>query len=584
VAKVDIENNPFLQTGQGFVEGKTDLFFNELIKFDETTGRIKFKMDPRVISESILSSPNDVQVWNVESLFDKNMDETYLDLALGNKTRSRAYVQEIFKRKERRDSENFVGTQDRGSIVDLGIKLDLGSFEKLINSVLADAYTQQSKIVETQLERDVESEHYMIRDVHIKVAENGLLELNATMTYVSKSERGRLNPARWFGERWPIKRKSIGVKAQIGISVDRLAKYQKGLKLAKNEVFFGDELLKIDLYNAKFTMSGDTGIVDKMLLLAVGNLDFKKSSLAKKVKVLVLRALRGFLNSEDPLKNGNTELSGIKINMYAKLLTHDEEILIQLNPHLLGAAFDVRPLANQNYRGRDVGFVVDKKHNTLSIDFQTIGNMAAVDKGELYNIMSRARKIMKPYLMETDKQEFLKKMKALSLFDQYLYNSDYKKMSLYHRFIHVLSQYDGVIQNTHPDFNLALNIANAIGGDLEMVQPDLGSREITASGVELMYFLSTAMVLKGELDLLIDKIREFDIQDDIPYYADFFKRSDDFEKRFIIPLFNQYEANYRDHNQKIIEKGITDWNHTYYPDARFSDAVFKLASELFNRR
>ena len=381
-----------------------------------------------------------------------------------------------------------------------------------------------------------------------------------------------------------IKRKSIGVKAQIGISVDRLAKYQKGLKLAKNEVFFGDELLKIDLYNAKFTMSGDTGIVDKMLLLAVGNLDFKKSSLAKKVKVLVLRALRGFLNSEDPLKNGNTELSGIKINMYAKLLTHDEEILIQLNPHLLGAAFDVRPLANQNYRGRDVGFVVDKKHNSLSIDFQTIGNMAAVDKGELYNIMARARKIIKPYLMETDKQEFLNKMKDLSLFDQYLYNSDYKKMSLYHRFIHVLSQYDGVLQNTHPDFNIALNIANAIGSDLEMAQPDLGSREITASGVELMYFLSTAMVLKGELDLLIDKIREFDIQDDIPYYADFFKRSDDFEKRFIIPLFNQYEANYRDHNRKIIQKGITDWNHTYYPDARFSDAVYKLASELFNRR
>ena len=117
-----------------------------------------------------------------------------------------------------------------------------------------------------------------------------------------------------------------------------------------------------------------------------------------------------------------------------------------------------------------------------------------------------------------------------------------------------------------------------------MSQPDLGSREITASGVELMYFLSTAMVLKGELDLLIDKIREFDIQDDIPYYADFLKRSDDFEKRFIIPLFNQYEANYRDHNRKIIEKGITDWTHTYYPDARFSDAVFKLASELFNRR
>ena len=100
VAKVDIENNPFLQTGQDFVEGKTDLFFKELIKFDEMTGLIKFKMDPRVISESILSSPNDVQVWNVESLFDKNMDETYLDLALGNKTRSRAMSKKFLNEKK----------------------------------------------------------------------------------------------------------------------------------------------------------------------------------------------------------------------------------------------------------------------------------------------------------------------------------------------------------------------------------------------------------------------------------------------------------------------------------------------------
>lgn len=584
VAKVDIENNPFLKTGQDFVEGKTELFFKELVKFDEASGLIKFKMDPRVVSESILSSPNDVQVWNVESLFDKDMDETYLDLALGNKTRSSSYVQEIFNRKERRDSENFVGTRDEGGIVDLGIKMDLGSFEKLINSILSDAYTQQSKTVESQLKRDVESEHYMIRDVHIKAAQNGLLELNATMTHVKKSERGALNPARWFGERWPIKRKTIGVKAQIGISVDRLAKYQRGLKLAPNEVFFGDELLKVDLYNAKFTMSGDTGIVDKMLLLAVGNLDFKKSSLAKKVKVLVLRALRGFLNSEDPQKNGNTELGGVKINMYAKLLTHDEEILIQLNPHVLGTAFDVKILANQNFHGRDVGFVVAKDQNTLSIDFQTVGNMAAVDKGELYQIMAKAKKIMEPYYMEADKDEFLKKLKDLTLFDQFLYNSDYKKMSLYHRFIHVLSQYDGVIKNTHPDHTVAQNIANAIGRDLEMPQPNLGSREITASGVELMYFLSSAMVLKGHLDLLINKIREFGVQDEVPYFADFVKRAEDFEKRFIVPLLNQYEVSYREHNEKIIQKGPTDWNHTYYPDARFSDAVYKLASQLFNRR
>jgi hypothetical protein len=584
VAKVDIENNPFLKTGQAFVEGKTELFFKELVKYDEASGLIKFKMDPKVVSESILSSPNDVQVWNVEALFDKKMDETYLDLALGNKTRSKTYVQEVFYRQERRDSENFVGTRDEGGIVDLGIKMDLGSFENLINTILSDAYTQQSKLVEAELGRDKESEHYMIRDVHIKAAENGLLELNATMTHISKTERGALNPARWFGERWPVKRKTIGVKTQIGISVDRLAKYQKGLKLSQNEVFFGDELLKVDLYNAKFTMSGDTGIVDKMLLLAVGNLDFKNSTLAKKVKVLVLRALRGFLNSEDPNKNGNTELGGVKINRYAKLLTHDEEILIQLNPHILGTAFDVKLLANQNFRGRDVGFVVSKAQNILEVNFQTVGNMAAVDKGELYQIMAKAKKIMDPYYMESNKEEFLKKLKDLTLFDQFLYNSDYKKMSLFHRFIHVLSQYDGVISNTHNDFTVAQNIANAIGRDLEMPQEKLGSREITASGVELMYFLSSAMVLKGHLDLLINKIKEFGVEDEVPYFADFQKRAIEFEKRFIAPLLQQYEAGYSEHNEKIIQKGLTDWNHTYYPDARFSDAVYKLASQLFKRR
>lgn len=584
LSEIDISTNPFLTTGQDYVAGKSELFFKNLVKYDDETGLIVFKMDSRLIADNILGSPNNVQVWNTESLYDKTMDQTYLDLSIGNKRRSKKYLDHIYGRDERKDSQEFTGTSDDQGPVDLDITLNLKSFENIINTILADAYNQQNKQVQSDLAQDKESEHYLIRDVNLEAINEGVLRLRTTLTHITKSERAIYNPARWFGDRYPVKKKSISVEAKISLSVDQLEKYSNKVKKSENEVFLGNELLKVDLHSARLTMKGDTSILDKMLNLVARDLDFKRSKLAKKVKILVLRGLSGYLNSTDPKKNGSMELGGVKVNKYAKLLTHDEEILIQLNPRIIAPAFDVHMVKTGNYKNRKVGFVIDKAENTISIDFRTVGNMATVDKGTLRDIMKGAKELFEPYLNEEDPEKFKKMMADLTLFDRSLYNSDYTKMSLYHKLMNVMSEYSGVIENTHPDLAIAEAINNSIGGLLSVAPRKVGSRDITVSGVELMYFVSAALVLEEKLYKLSNKIEEFGLENDIQYAGDFKKKAKDIRERLIIPLFDRYEVHFMEHNRAILEKGPTDWNYNYFPDAIYSDSVYRQVKRLFGSR
>ena len=578
MAKIDIEKNPFIETGKEEVQGRAELFFKNLIVYDEKDELLKIKLDPRVVSDTILASENNVQVWNMEPIFDKKLNQVYLDLAVGNQTRTKGFLNNLLKRQENQDSQEFVGIDETREFSkrDLNISLNLKSFESLVNGILADAFQQQRKDVKASLQSDSEQSYYLIQDLNLSVVKDGVLKINTTISHITKSKRAWINPARWFGDTWPVKQKTISASVVARLSVDELSKYKDEIEFSENEIFLGNEVLKLDLLNAGVKFEGQTSVLDKIVNLVASDIDFKSSSVAKKLKTILINFSKGYLHSQDPNKNGSTQLAGIRINKFVKLFGHKEELLIQLNPHAMAVAFDIRLLPNQKQNGVDLGLNLKKSKNTISFDFSTSGNMASVDKGEMLRVMAKAIEITNPYLNAKTPEEFKKLMRDNTLFDRLVYNSDYTKLSMFHRLSKLLSNYSGVSDIVKPDTSVVEQINAQIGSEFGLEGGKFNSTRITASGVELMYFLSSSLVLSEIIMAVVNKAKELDVYHDVNYINVLESKADELKKRFVEPLFLVYEENFHKQNRKIVEKGITDWNHTYYPDAIYCDSVYNL--------
>lgn len=581
VARIDIDKNPFLVAGRDYVAGKAELFFKNLVRHDPETDLVMIKLDPRLVSDTIVATENNVQIWNIEAVYDKALNNTFLDLSLGFGKRSQSYVQGLFNRKEYRDSQNFAGIDEsRGrSPRDLGVSIDLKSFEKLTNRILADAASKQNKEVEGQLEKDEEFESYLVRDVGLSAVKDGVLGLNVTLTHVKKSKRSWYNPSRWFGDTWPIDRKTLSLTAEMALSVEPVSRYKDEIKLSPNEVFLGDELLRFDLRAVKASANGDLSVLDRAVNL-IGGLDFGRSTIARKLKQVILKFAAGYLNEKDPSKNGNTVLGGMHLNKFAKVLVHDEELLIQLNPHMAGAAFDVKLLQGQNYNGKALGLTVEQSTQRLGVDLQTIANLAAVDKAELAWVMDEAMRLFAPYLNERDPQALLQKLQRLELWDRAFHATDITKMALYPRLIAMAGRYDALAQIVEEDQNI---VDRLLGLQSAARAGDQAKRQLTVAGVETMYLAAAALVLQGNIQRLVDKLEAMGIAHRVSYINDMKARSEELSVRFIEPLMEIYEARFKSNNTKIEAKGPTDWNHVTYPDAKFSQEAYRRISTWMNK-
>ena len=572
VARIDIDKNPFLVAGREYVAGKTELLFKNLVKHDPESDLLMLKLDPRVVSDTIVATENNVQVWNIEAVFDKKLNNTFLDLSLGYGKRSRSYVQSLFSRAEYSDGQNFAGIDESKGRAprDLGIEINLSSFEKLTNRILSDAATQQNKAVEEELKKDEEFESYLVRDMGLSAVRDGVLGVNITLTHVKKSKRGWYNPSRWFGETWPVDRKTLSLSAEMALSVEPVSKYKDEIKLSPNEVFLGEELLRFDLRAVKANANGDLGVLDRAVNL-IGGLNFGSSTIARKLKKVILKFAAGYLNDTDPNKNGNTVLGGVHLNQFAKVLVHDEELLIQLNPHMMGVAFDVKLLQGHNYNGKALGLTVNPNTQKLSVDLQTIGNLAAVDKAELAWVMDEAMKLFAPYLNERNPTELVRKLNRLELWDRSFYATDITKMALYPRLIAMAGRYDALASIIEQD----QNIVDAVLGLQSAARAgDQAKRQLTVAGVETMYLAAAGLVLHGNMQRLINKLDAMGVANQVTYIDDMRARSQHLATNYIERLMSVYQAKYQANNAKIIAKGPTDWSYATFPDAKFSQEAW----------
>lgn len=579
LTQLDIETNPFINTGVDFVEGKTELFFKDLIQYDEGDGLIKFKLDPKVISETVLSSQNTVQVWNLEPLYDRSRDQTYLELSLGHQGRSGDYVKNLNERPIKRDSQLFTGTTGNESEEDVQLKLDLKSFTRLVSHLLTEAAAEQKEQALKEFARDAESEFYIIQGLELRARTQNQLSLSVVLTHLQKKRRGLLG--RLFGDEYEEKRKTISLEGKVALEVVKLKDVQAKIERHGDEVFLNEGLIRLDLREVKVLLDGDLGLVDHMVNLIGRRLNFEGQGLASKVKVLVLNVVGNILNPSEPEKSGNVEIAGVKLNRYVKIYTHSENIFIQLHPHLLATGFDIKfPEALEGEELIGQAIMIDPLAESINFNFSTVGNMATVDKSELLSIMARASELVDP-LLKIERPERLKQeLNQLRFYDQYLYNSDLTKPSLKHRLLRLLSFYQGLNLSSDREGRLMEQIHERLNLEQGFVQEGLDNRQITASGVELMYFLSTSIVMKAKLDQLIGKIRSYGIDREVSYYPELIKASQDLRDRFMIPLSELYELDFSERNRRILKNPPSDWTHSYYSDALYSNSIYQHLKDV----
>lgn len=560
-------NNPFNETPAQIAEEEVVEFFNKLIGYDKETGRVQIYLDPTIFSEKIFYADNKVQLWNLEPIYDKLMDKTYLELAVGNDTRSTKYLEHLYSRQEKKDSEIFVGTtgvKSNEGPIDYNLKLDLKEFEATINSILVGSLAEQNKILKNALSKNKESETTILEDLTLKSEKDNTLSLKITMNKTSKKKRNFLARGidRLFGsgqKQFKTETQRSSVTATIYLESVPLNKYKNAIvSKSPNEVFLGDSLIKLDLH-AIGMKTENPGLFQAAMNLVIGNVNTKNGIVGKNLKRLILKIAGPFLNSKGN-KNGNTTLGGVHLNKYAKIYTHKTEILLQVNPRFSGPVWDFVLLTNKKHKGRKIGLNIDKKTNILNLDFVSAFTPSTVDKIELY-------KIMKESIDITNRANETRNLESaadlLNIYDDLFYNSDKTKKSIFHRFTDVVNNYEELSMIGLQDQNTEFNNENGYN--------------FTSAGAELMHIVVTAQ----SIVTAIDQVSGLRVPNQSIKYEEQMKSTrEKLINQFIVPLTKVYSKKYKENNERILRKDVTDWNHLVYPDALFSHKIFEYLESV----
>lgn len=561
-------NNPFNETPAQIAEEEVVEFFKRLIGYDKSSGRIQIYLDPSIFSEKIYYADNKVQLWNLEPIYDKLMDKTYLELAVGNDKRTTKYLEHLYTRQEKKDSEVFTGTsgiKTNEGPVDYNLKLDLKQFEATVNSILVGSLAEQNRLLEKTLDKNEESETTILEDLTLKSEADNTLSLKITLNKTVKEKKGIFARGvdrlfRGDKNKFKVETERSSVTATIYLESVPLDNYKSALlKKRPNEVFLGNTLIKLDLH-AIGMKTENPGLFQKLMNGMIGNVNTKNGIIGKNLKRLVLKIAGPFLNGKGK-KNGNARLGGVHLNKYAKVYAHENEILLQVNPRFSGPVWDFIILKNSTHKNRKVGLNIDKRTNTLNLDFVSAFTPSTVDKIELY-------KIMKESLMITGQALEAKKLESdadyLFIYDKLFYNSDETKKSLYHRFLEVVNNYEELSMIGLQDPNIEFT--------------NLNGYNFTSAGAELMHIVVTA----HSLYTAISEIEKASAnQAPLAYQNQMKEIKEKLEKQFITPLTKVYKKQFKTNNMRIIDKDVTDWNHLVYPDALFSQKIYEYL-ENFN--
>ncbi len=557
---LDIKKDPFAMASVDFIKHKKEILLKDVIKYEN--GFLKIKLDPRLVADNISGADNSFQVWNLMPIFSSDYNNTFLELAVGSDIRSRGYVDSLYNRKEYKESMEF-NTQlgeSMKSNMDLQAIINADHFTETANTMMSQMLESDNKEMLQKLKENSKQEYKrVLRNVELRVSEDNKLYLEVTYANFKRKKKGGI----FQKPKWVTEENTIVVEIQIGFASKSLAEVKDRIKAEKlkNGVLLSDQFLAVSFKSlkVKFGDSSFWGLISKVGI---------KDGLLTDT---LIKVLANQLNESK--KSKKRIMAGHPINEMIKLLaTKDGELLIQLNPRLAGPAFDLF-LAPTEKRKRftSKGIMVNAAKDEVRFSFSVSAGLAQVDKYGLKESVAKMDRLLKPLLDSRSRESLIQKLRKTQLFENVFANLDSPYVTMasiagkYYQ-INSIATFDDVYG--FMDLNHLIRFTNAKG--------KLNGK-ITASGVELGYFLAVANNIYQNLKKFESKVQALDlvnICEDFRY-DHFVKMRKKIYRNVLKPLLDKYEKSFHLRNSKIVKQRITYWNYQYYADAMFAEHVYK---------
>jgi hypothetical protein len=547
---LDIVKNPQVSAGEDYIKNKSKILFGDLIKYDPKDGLFKIKLDPAIMVEKINGASHNLQVWNIAPVYSREFNNTFLEMTVGPGVRGQNYINQIFDQRNNLDNANFVGiyNDNNRSTVDMLASIDFSYLESYLNQLFGEMVKENNGNYEKELEKDEEQTHYIIDQIKLDIQTEKKIVLHLNASVLSKKKGGLFG---WG--KWKVDKSSYGLSADIDLASKSLASVRSQLNNINTPIFLADQLIAVQLNRAKLKFGKPSLVNDALNRLTNINLT---SPLGTKFRGLILKITNMYFQNAWKKQDQN-KLYGHSIEEMVRVFTTKDEIMLMLNPRLGGAAFELKLTGEeQNFATRSIK--VEPKAQQLHVAFTASTAMAKIDKRELIRLVEETNALFAEYLNAKTKTELENKLKDMQLVSKAVLNSDESKRSLYHRMIHILRNYDQVLN--------VVNIEHAARNQ---------DRKISACGAELMYFAGSSFILYHRFNQLIQKIDHWQLGQKIPNYKSFVEARNKIGNNVFKPLMKKYQTDFQKRNGQIIASPYSYWTHSFYPDAFFTEALYK---------
>ena len=549
VMRTDIDKNPQASEGEEYIENKSKILFGDVIEYDARDSLFKLKLNPKIALDNIAGAENTLQVWNIQPLYSREFNNTFLEIAIGNGVRSKEYVQQTFDLRNDLDNANFVGiyNDNNRSTVDLLASLNFDYVESYANELFKNIVKKKNGDYERQLSKDEEQTHYIIDHIKLDIKDKRkiLVDLNAS---ILKKKKGGL-----FGwGKWKVDKKSYAISAEVELESKSLDEVKHQLRSHRVPIYLADQLIGIKLNRVKLKF-GKPSLVNAALN-KLTNLSLT-GPIGSRFRSLLLTIVNKYFQGSWKKKDKHN-MYGDSLEEMVRVFTTKSQIMLMLNPRMSGAAFELK-LSGDEENFATKAIKVDSKNQELHLAFTAATAMAKMDRRELINIVNDTNNLFYKYLKIKNKNKFVKAMSDLQLANQAIFDSDEAKMSLYNRLIKTMRHYDQVINVA----NIPHRAKNA-------------DRRITACGTELLYFSAASYILYNRLYKLTKKIRDWKLEGKVKYYKSLVEARKKLYSNIFKPLLLKYRQDFHQRNADIINAPHSYWTHNFYPDSFFAEAIY----------
>ena len=542
----DLVSNPYIKSGNEFVSKKNKILFGNIINFNEQNKLFELHLDPSLLVDKVNNIKHNLQLWSVTPLYSKELNNNFLEFSIGSGLRSKKFIDEQYYRGGQLENSNLSGIYyelgKERSKVDSLISLHFNYLESYINQFLSDMVKLNNRKIEQLAENNPGESYFDVEHLELNITKDNKFNLDVKIKTAKKS---RTWYTAFIGEKLHTDTYSISA------NLDLTSKTVKLKNTNISNLLYFPEAISVNPTHVQIK-SGSPSLIDKAIT-AIINSGIRLGLNNGTVKKLLLKILNNSLSKLYSTKEG--VIKGHEIEKVARIHTTDNDILVFLNPKLMGSPFDIH-LAHDEELTK--GIILDQKNQTMHMAFSVGAGLAKSDKKELLNIIGEMDQLLKPYLSVNSKKELEDLLKDQQLVGKLLTNTDKTKLGLYQRFINVLHKYDQVLHFT--------NIKH---------QSKSEQYRLSATGAELMYFTALASKFEKSLNELISKMNKYNLKDSKYYYSTFLESQSMIKENIQDPLLRTYIEKNMAINKLILGNEISYWTYTLYPDAYFANSIYE---------